>query len=134
LQVVSEEAEQYGLRAGQKASGARALCPTIALLPYDGEHYSEAARSVWDRLAVESSVVEPVSTELCFVEIGGRDAAARVREIAREIAGIAQAPAQAGLGSSRLVARQAALRAPGILPPAQSAGPAPDRSPDRVRG
>src|ERR1700681_4377265 len=61
LQVVSEEAARYGIRPGQSASGGRALCPGIVLLPYDRETYTEAARDIWDLLAIESSVVEPVS-------------------------------------------------------------------------
>ncbi len=123
LQVVSEEAEQYGIRVGQKASGARSLCPTLALLPYDGESYTEAARPIWDRLAIESSFVEPVLPELCFVEMSGREAEPRVRALAREIARLAKSPVQAGIASSKLVARQAALRAPGASRQAP-AGPA----------
>lgn len=111
LQVVSEETERYGLRAGQSESSARSLCPEITLLPYDGESYTEAARGVWDLLAIESSVVEPVSPELCFVEMSGHDVAPRVRTLARKIAQQTGVPVQAGLASSKLVARQAALRA-----------------------
>jgi DNA polymerase-4 len=111
LQIVSEEAELYGIRTGQSASAARALCPSILLLPYCGEYYTEAARVIWDLLAIESSVVEPVSPELCFVEMSGRDIPDRVRSVALEIARQVRCPVQAGIASSKLVARQAALKA-----------------------
>jgi DNA polymerase IV len=111
LRSVSEETERFGIRAGQSSSGAKALCPAIALLPYDAEHYLEAARGIWDLLAVESSCVEPVSPEVSYAEMDGRDVPRRVRALACEIARLAKTPAQAGLGASKLVARQAALQA-----------------------
>src|SRR4051794_40565869 len=63
--VASSEAEARGVRTGQTISAARSLCPDIALLPYDLNAYEEAARLLWDVLAIESSIVEPVSPELC---------------------------------------------------------------------
>ena len=111
LQVVSEDAERYGIHAGQSASSARSLCPSIALLPYDGESYTRSAQDLWDLLAIESSIVEPVSPELSFVEMSGRDIATRVRMLARDISELVKAPTLAGIGTSKLVARQAALRA-----------------------
>ena len=111
LQVVSEAAARYGLRRGQSASGARSLCTTLVMMPYDEEAYKEAARGIWDLLAIESSVVEPVSPELCFVEMDGRDEAPRVRALAHNIAQLVGVPIHAGLASSKLVARQAAFRA-----------------------
>src|SRR5438270_12169838 len=61
VQVASDEARAVGIRAGQRLSAARAFCPRLLVLPYDRPLYTEAAAHIWDALAVESSVVEPVS-------------------------------------------------------------------------
>src|SRR5690348_15858194 len=74
LLVVSEEAKPFGIREGQKASGARGLCERLQVLPYDREAYECAAMPVWDLCSVESSIVEPASPEICYVEFTGSQA------------------------------------------------------------
>src|SRR5437868_1577965 len=66
LVVVSEEAAPFGIRIGQTSSGARGLCERLTVLPYDRPAYELAARPVWDLCAVESSIVEPISPEVCY--------------------------------------------------------------------
>src|SRR5438270_10195902 len=87
LAAVSDEAAIFGIRAGQTVSGARALCERLAILPYDLPAYEESARLLWDLFAIESSVVEPVSPELCYVELSGPDALERARKITEELTG-----------------------------------------------
>src|SRR5437016_1478338 len=71
LVAVSDEVTPFGIRTGQAASGARALCERLAVLPYDRAAYEEEANSIWDLCAIESSVVEPVSPEICYVALSG---------------------------------------------------------------
>jgi len=60
LVCVSEEAMLAGVQVGQAAAGARTLCRSLVVLPYDRSAYEQAAQVVWEALAVDSAGVEPV--------------------------------------------------------------------------
>ncbi len=108
LRIVSDEAARFGVRAGQTASSARALCGGLLVLPYDRPAYEESARLLWDLYAVESSTVEPDSPEVCYVELEGRDIPERVRSLATAVSTRVSTQVRVGLGSSKFIARQAA--------------------------
>jgi DNA polymerase-4 len=110
LAVVSEEAAAYGIAAGQKQAGARALCERLTVLPYDRCCYELAAQCIWDLLAIESSVVEPASPEICYVEMSGLRIVERIQELTLLIASRVRIPVRVGLAASKLVAREAALQ------------------------
>ena len=111
LLVVSEEAEPYGVRPGQKSAGARSLCPALNLLPYDGAIYRQAAEVIWNGIAVESSVVEPVSAELCYAELDDRHVTPVLTHFVSSLSSAARMPIQAGVGISKITARHAAMLA-----------------------
>src|SRR6476646_2224422 len=70
---VSEEAAVFGIGVGQKSRSGKSLCPSLRLLSYDFPAYEAAARPLWDMLADESSVVEPIDPQNCFVVLETRD-------------------------------------------------------------
>jgi DNA polymerase IV len=108
--VASDEAAHFGIREGQKVSGARALCSDLCLRPYDLPAYEADARDAWDLLAIESSFVEPESPEVCFVGFDGREIAERCRLLAGQLREHAGVPVQVGLARTKLMARVAARR------------------------
>jgi DNA polymerase-4 len=108
LAAVSPEAFPFGVRRGQAATFARSLCQGLVVLPYDTAVYLEAAQAIWDTVAVESSIVEPVSPEVVFAEISGTGLLERIKELADCIADAIGAGVCVGLGKSKLVAIQAA--------------------------
>lgn len=110
LCVVSDEAASRGVRAGLTASSARALCPALVVLPYDKEAYCQALHCVWDLQAIESSFVEPVSPEICYMAFSGPDILARARQLASHVAAHVRIPVRVGMGKTKLVAYQAALQ------------------------
>lgn len=110
LLVVSEEALRTGVQVGQSALSARAFCPSLIVLPYDREAYETSLASVWDVFAIESSFVEPVSPELCFVELQGKEVLERAQWLANALATRIFTPVFVGLAESKLVAEQAAKR------------------------
>ncbi|MCW3099656.1 MAG: dinB [Chthonomonadaceae bacterium] len=110
LQVVSDEAGRFGVCAGQNSSSARALCPSLIVLPYDRAAYEAAMGTVWDALAVESSVVEPVGPEIAYVEFSGLFIFERARDLGEELAARIRIPVQIGLARSKMTAHHAALR------------------------
>jgi DNA polymerase IV len=120
LQVVSEQAEQFGVRPGQRVIAARSLCPSLLTLPYDRPAYEQAMQVVWDAVAVETSLVEPVSPELVYAAIDGRDVAARTRALAAAVAERLGIAVSVGIARTKLAARQAARTASGtvvVVPP-----------------
>jgi len=108
LCAVSEEAERFGIKPGQKAAGAYSLCENITLAPYLLENYEAAIRPLWNLCAIESSVVEPVSPETCYVELSGRDQEWRARLLLTEINKRIPAHIYCGLACSKFVAAEAA--------------------------
>jgi len=108
LVCVSEEAVSAGVQVGQVAAGARTLCRSLVVLPYDRSAYEQAAQVVWEALAVESSVVEPVAPEVCYVRFEGNDIVGRVRELLQRLVEATRFSMQVGLAMSKIVAYHAA--------------------------
>ena len=111
LTTVSEEAVPFGIRAGHSASAARILCPGMRVLPYDRDAYEQAVQPSWDLYAGESSVVEPISPECCFVELAGPSILDRAQLLVRETAALVSIAVHAGLARTKFIARQAARHA-----------------------
>lgn len=111
LLCVSEEAERAGVQAGQTVTGARALCRNLTVIPYDLGAYELAAQVVWEALAVESSVVEPVAPEICYVELEGAEIVRRVEDLLQRLVQATRFSMQVGLAQSKIVAYHAARQA-----------------------
>lgn len=112
IQVVSDEAKQWGIAPGITSQAARSLYYDLVVLPYDRAAYEFAARAIWDVLAIESSIVEPVSPELSYAEFRGTQAevTARVRHLTEILAPGIGVPVRSSLARTKFVARQAAQR------------------------
>jgi nucleotidyltransferase/DNA polymerase involved in DNA repair len=108
LVCVSEEAATAGVKLGQAAGGARALCRRLVVLPYDLAAYEAAAQVVWEALAVESSLVEPVAPEVCYVQFDGSEIVLRVRDLLQRLVAATRFSMQVGLAKSKIVAYHAA--------------------------
>lgn len=104
LVCVSEEATLAGIQVGQAATGARALCRSLIVLPYDRGAYEQAAQVVWDALAVESSLVEPLTPEICYVEFEGEEIVSRVQRLLQRLVQATRFSMQVGLAQNKLVA------------------------------
>jgi len=111
LVCVSEEAALVGVKAGMAAAGARTLCRSLVVLPYDRAVYEQAAQVVWEALAVESSTVEPVAPEVCYVQFEGRDIVGRVSDLLQRLVAATRVSMQVGLAMSKIVAYHAARQA-----------------------
>jgi DNA polymerase-4 len=107
----SEDAALMGVRPGIAEAGARTFCPRLRVLRYDGPAYREQAEDVWNVYAEESSVVEPISPELCYVLLTRSCAVERAKYLSTRLAGAVRCSFKAGLGESKFVAMQAALTA-----------------------
>ncbi|MES1227381.1 MAG: hypothetical protein ABUL72_01845, partial [Armatimonadota bacterium] len=113
--VASNEAAAAHIQPGITLSGAKSLCGGLVALPYDLPTYLDAAQFVWDALAVESSVVEPQGAERCYTLLSGSSIVERIDFLRLAIAEHLAVSVSAGLGSSKLIALQAARHANGLM-------------------
>ncbi len=111
LCAVSGEAERFGIKPGQKASGAYSLCENLTVTPYQVDIYEVAVRPLWNACAIESCIVEPGAPETCFVELSGRDQEMRARLLLAGIARRIPATVYCGLAGSKFVAAEASRAA-----------------------
>lgn len=116
IRVASEEAVRSGVRDGMAVSAARIFCPELTVKPYDLPAYEEMAEAVWNRIAQDSSCVEPLSPEVCFAMLSGPGAGDRLLPSAADIHRIAETTVYAGMATSRFTARVAAARDVGNHP------------------
>ena len=112
LVAVSPECFPHGIKAGQSAQAARAMCQALIVMPYDRDAYTRAAESIWDMIAVETSIVEPVRPETVFAEFVGLswDVCHRIKDLASLISSTAMIDVRVGIGATKLVAEQAAAQ------------------------
>jgi DNA polymerase-4 len=110
IMALSPEAEEAGLSQGMSLGQAYAICPHAEPLPYDEDLYQAAQRRVLDICAAYVSAVEPFCLHEIFLGLAGAGEPAKVMtEIANAVQTQAGFTCQAGAGSSKLVARIAAL-------------------------
>jgi nucleotidyltransferase/DNA polymerase involved in DNA repair len=119
--AVSEEAARWGVTAGITTQSARSLCSDLIVLPYDRVAYEIAARTVWNAIAIESSVVEPVSPEICYAELRGthQEVVNRLRHFSEALVPCVGMPVRIGLARTKFVAVRAARQSsnePVIIP------------------
>lgn len=108
----SYEARRFGVRSAMPTAHARRLAPGARFLPPDHSAYREASRRVFAVLEELSPVVEPLSVDEAFIDIGGlrfhhpspHAVGVLLRERIREATGL---PASAGAATSKLIAKLA---------------------------
>ncbi len=106
----SYEARDYGIRSAMPAAQARRLCPRARFLPPDHARYRAASARVFEVLDGFTPLVEGLSVDEAFLDIGGvpdpgpEEAAERLRREVREATSL---PASVGVATSKLLAKLA---------------------------
>lgn len=114
--AVSPEARHAGVRAGFTPESAKFITPQIVIVEERPAAYFEAAseaQSICERFI---PLVEAESQDAFMLDLSGtdrlyRDAAGLLRTLQTEVMSKLRLPSRIGLGSSRLVARLASMRA-----------------------
>src|SRR5947209_2505783 len=69
--AASYEAKAYGVRSAMGGRQARDLCPHAVVVPPRFEAYTEASRAVFSIFADTSPMVEGLSPDEAFLDVGG---------------------------------------------------------------
>ena len=112
VSAASYEARPFGVRSAMPISRAARLCPHAAFLPVDMRKYQRVSVQVMGILADFSPLVEPVSVDEAFIDLGGTEALFgspldAVRTIKRRILSATGLTASAGLAANKFVAKVA---------------------------
>ncbi|OBI84556.1 DNA polymerase IV [Mycobacterium asiaticum] len=114
--AASYEAKAYGVRTAMGGSQARRLCPHAVVVPPRMSAYSKASDTVFEVFRDCTPLVEPLSVDEAFLDVGGLrracgppiDIAARLRVDVRERVGL---PITVGIARTKFLAKVASQEA-----------------------
>jgi DNA polymerase-4 len=110
--TASYEARRYGCHSAQPMVVARRLCPNAIIVPVHGDRYQEVSEQVFAILDGFSPVVEPVSIDEAFLDLGGTERLLGTPEtVARQLKDRIRAElhltASAGVATNKFLAKLA---------------------------
>jgi DNA polymerase-4 len=116
VMAASYEARRFGVRSGMGGSRARRLFPQAIVVPSRFAAYVEASRAVFAVLERSAPVVEAMSIEEAFLDIGtlartkgaAREIGRRLRREVRDECGL---PITVGIARTKIVAKMASRAA-----------------------
>src|SRR5271155_385358 len=114
--AASYEAKAYGVRTAMGGAQARRLCPQAVVVPPRMTAYSQASDAVFEVFRDTSPLVEPISVDEAFIDVGGLrrisgtpvEIAARLRRGVRSRVGL---PITVGGARARVLAKVASQEA-----------------------
>ena len=114
--AASYEAKAYGVRTAMGGAQARRLCPQAVVVPPRMAAYSQASDAVFEVFRDTSPLVEPISVDEAFIDVGGLrrisgtpvDIAARLRSDVRSRVGL---PITVGIARTKFLAKVASQEA-----------------------
>lgn len=114
--AASYEAKAYGIRTAMGGGQARRLCPQVIVVPPRMRAYTDASRAVFDVFRDTTPLVEPVSVDEAFLDVGGLgrvsgtpvQIGARLRERVRVDVGL---PITVGIARTKFLAKVASQEA-----------------------
>jgi DNA polymerase-4 len=116
VMAASYEARGYGVRSGMGGARARRLCPQAIVAESRWSAYIEASRAVFAVFERTAPLVERLSIEEAFLDVGGlipaagspHEIAKRLRDDVREQVGL---PITVGVARTKIVAKMASRAA-----------------------
>ena len=116
VMAASYEARAYGVRGAMGGRQARRLCPELIAVPPRFDAYVEASEALFDQFAETAPVVEGLSMEEAFLDVGGlehiggapEEIASSLRRRVREHIGL---PLSVGVARTKTLAKMASRAA-----------------------
>ena len=114
--AASYEAKAYGVRTAMGGAQARRLCPQAVVVPPRMAAYSQASDAVFEVFRDTSPLVEPISVDEAFIDVGGLrrisgtpvEIAAQLRSDVRSRVGL---PITVGIARTKFLAKVASQEA-----------------------
>jgi DNA polymerase IV len=114
--AASYEAKAYGVRTAMGGAQARRLCPQAVVVPPRMTAYSQASDAVFEVFRDTSPLVEPISVDEAFIDVGGLrrisgtpvEIAAQLRSDVRSRVGL---PITVGIAQTKFLAKVASQEA-----------------------
>jgi DNA polymerase IV len=114
--AASYEAKAFGVRSAMPGSEARRLCPKAIVVPPRMEAYTEASRAVFEVFHDTTPLVEGISIDEAFLEVGGLrrisgepiDIAIKLRADVKQRVGL---PITVGIATTKFLAKVASAHA-----------------------
>ncbi|MCF6389610.1 DNA polymerase IV [Mycobacterium sp. MBM] len=114
--AASYEAKAFGIHTAMGGAQARRLCPQVIAVPPRMHAYTEASRAVFEVFRDTTPLVEPVSVDEAFLDVGGLgrvsgtpvQIGARLRERVRVDVGL---PITVGIARTKFLAKVASQEA-----------------------
>jgi DNA polymerase IV len=114
--AASYEAKAYGVRTAMGGAQARRLCPQAVVVPPRMAAYSQASDAVFEVFRDTSPLVEPISVDEAFIDVGGLrrisgtpvEIASRLRSDVRSRVGL---PITVGIARTKFLAKVASQEA-----------------------
>ena len=110
--AASYEAREFGCHSAQPMAAAKRLCPHASIVPVRGERYRDVSRQMFAILEKFSPVVEPLSVDEAFLDLGGTqrllgDAADVARRLKETIRAQLHLTASIGVAPNKFLAKLA---------------------------
>ena len=125
--AASYEAKAFGIRTAMGGRQARRLCPDVVVVPPRMAAYGEASQAVFDVFADTTPLVEPLSIDEAFLDVGGlgrvsgtpTEIAVRLRQNVLDRVGL---PISVGVARTKFLAKVASAESKPdgllVVPPA----------------
>lgn len=114
--AASYEAKACGVRTPMSGGQARALCPQAVVVPPRMEAYSQASRDVFDIFHDTTPLVEGISIDEAFLDVGGLQkisgSALEIgRQLRRDVAAQVGLPITVGISTTKFLSKVASAHA-----------------------
>lgn len=105
-------ARAFGVKSGMFIRDAKALCPSLKIVPYDFEGYQQVADQFYDILHKHCNKVQAISCDEAYLGVTGvQDAEILASVIRKDVFDVTRCTASVGIAGNLLLARMATRKA-----------------------
>jgi len=107
VSTCSYEARRYGIHSAMPSAQAHLLCPSAVFIRPHFDRYEEASRAIRSIMRENAEVVEPLSLDEAFLDVGERDGLQTARALKRTIQQEIGLTASVGVSFNKFLAKLA---------------------------